>query len=102
MATILCFENGKIIAEAKGEITYAASFIIWFSEEAPRAYGDTIPSSTANTMMISVKQPVGVCAIITPWNFPAAMITRKVAPALASGCTVVIKPPSETPLLALH
>lgn len=101
MAAILCLENGKTIAEAKGEIAYAASFIAWFAEEAPRAYGDTIPSSTSNTVVMTVKEPVGVCGIITPWNFPAAMITRKIAPALASGCAVVIKPPSETPFTCL-
>ena len=76
---------------------YAASFVSWFAEEAPRAYGHTIPSATPNTMLSDVREPVGVCGIITPWNFPAAMITRKVAPALGAGCTVVIKPPSETP-----
>lgn len=76
---------------------YAASFVAWFAEEAPRAYGDTIPSSTPNTSVFTYKEPVGLCAIITPWNFPAAMITRKVAPAFAAGCAVVVKPPSETP-----
>ena len=101
VATILSLENGKTIAEAKGEITYAASFVSWFAEEATRSYGHTIPSSTANTTLYSTKEPVGVCAIITPFNFPSAMITRKVAPALAAGCTVVIKPPSETPFSAL-
>ncbi|KAI5848866.1 Aldehyde/histidinol dehydrogenase [Tricharina praecox] len=101
LATILCLENGKTFLEAKGEITYAASFVSWFSEEATRAYGETIPSSYANTTVLTLKQPVGTCAIITPWNFPAAMITRKVAPALAVGCSVVIKPPSETPFTCL-
>lgn len=94
---ILSLENGKTIAEAVGEVTYAASFVAWFAEEAPRAYGDTIPSSTMNSTILTYKEPVGVCGIITPWNFPAAMITRKIAPALAAGCAVVIKPPSETP-----
>lgn len=97
MATILCLENGKTFAEAVSEIVYAASFISWFAEEAPRSYGDVIPSSMPNTTVMTVKQPIGVCGIITPWNFPAAMITRKVAPALAAGCSVVIKPPKETP-----
>ncbi|KAI0894272.1 aldehyde dehydrogenase [Annulohypoxylon nitens] len=97
LAIILCLENGKTYAEAEGEVKYSASFIKWFAEEAPRAYGDTIPSSQPNTTVMTFKQPIGVCGIITPWNFPAAMITRKVAPALAAGCSVVIKPPSETP-----
>jgi succinate-semialdehyde dehydrogenase/glutarate-semialdehyde dehydrogenase len=98
---ILSLENGKTLAEAKGEIVYAASFVSWFAEEATRAYGHTIPSSFPHTKLESVKEPVGVCGIITPWNFPAAMITRKVAPAFAAGCAVVIKPPSETPFTAL-
>lgn len=97
----MSLENGKTIAEAKGEVNYAASFISWFSEEATRAYGDTIASSQPNTMVSTYREPVGICGIITPWNFPAAMITRKVAPAIAAGCSVVIKPPSETPLTAL-
>jgi succinate-semialdehyde dehydrogenase/glutarate-semialdehyde dehydrogenase len=101
LATILALENGKTLAEAKGEVEYAASFISWFSEEAPRAYGDVIPAAAKNTTILAIKQPVGVCGIITPWNFPAAMITRKIAPALGAGCTVVIKPPSETPYTAL-
>lgn len=101
VATILSLENGKTYAEAKGEVAYAASFISWFAEEATRSYGDTIPSSYANATVLTYKEPVGVCGIITPWNFPAAMITRKVAPALAAGCSVVIKPPSETPFTAL-
>lgn len=101
MAVILSLENGKTISEAKGEVVYAASFISWFAEEATRSYGVTIPSSTPNTSLYTVREPVGVCGIITPWNFPAAMITRKVGPALAAGCSVVIKPPSETPFTAL-
>lgn len=101
VAIILSLENGKTLAEAEGEVKYAASFISWFAEEATRAYGETIPSSYANTMVLTHREPVGVCAIITPFNFPAAMITRKVAPALAAGSSVVIKPPSETPLTAL-
>lgn len=101
MATILCLENGKTFSEAEGEVAYAASFINWFSEEATRSYGDVIPSSMPDTTVLTMKQPIGVCGIITPWNFPAAMITRKIAPALAAGCAVVIKPPSETPHTAL-
>ncbi|KAL6230914.1 hypothetical protein BDW75DRAFT_248278 [Aspergillus navahoensis] len=101
LGRILCLENGKTINEARGEIAYAASFIAWFAAEAARSYGDTIPSSTPNAMVMTMKEPVGVCGIITPWNFPAAMITRKVAPALAAGCTVAIKPPSETPFTCL-
>lgn len=101
MALILSLENGKPLQEAKSEIHYASSFLLWFAEEAVRSYGDVIPSSKKNRMVFTLKEPVGVCGIITPWNFPAAMITRKVAPALAAGCAVVIKPPSETPLSAL-
>ncbi|KAF2436230.1 aldehyde dehydrogenase [Tothia fuscella] len=97
IGTILSLENGKTLAEAKGEVAYAASFVSWFSEEATRSYGDTIPSQYPNTTVLTYKEPVGVCGIITPWNFPAAMITRKIAPAFAAGCSVVIKPPSETP-----
>ncbi|WAO87496.1 Succinate-semialdehyde dehydrogenase [Fusarium falciforme] len=101
LATILTIENGKAIAEARSEVEYAASFVSWFAEEATRSYGDVIPSSTPGATVFTIKEPVGVCGIITPWNFPAAMITRKVAPALAAGCSVVIKPPSETPFTAL-
>ncbi|KAF1809230.1 aldehyde dehydrogenase [Eremomyces bilateralis CBS 781.70] len=101
IAQILCLENGKTFAEAKGEVAYAASFISWFSEEGTRAYGETIPSQTPHTTLMTFKEPVGVCGIITPWNFPAAMITRKIAPAFAAGCAVVIKPPSETPFTCL-
>ncbi len=97
----MSLENGKTLAEAKGEVLYAASFISWFAEEATRSYGVTIPSSTPHTTLMTIREPVGVCGIITPWNFPAAMITRKVGPALAAGCTVVIKPPSETPFTCL-
>ncbi|KAF2395780.1 aldehyde dehydrogenase [Trichodelitschia bisporula] len=97
IGTILSLENGKTLSEAKGEVAYAASFVAWFAEEATRAYGDTIPSSTPHTTVLTFKEPIGVCGIITPWNFPAAMITRKIAPAFAAGCSVVIKPPSETP-----
>ncbi|KAL3455035.1 Aldehyde/histidinol dehydrogenase [Aspergillus heterothallicus] len=101
LSTLLTLENGKTILESRTEIAYAASFIAWFAAESPRAYGDTIPSSQPNTLVLTLKQPVGVCGIITPWNFPAAMITRKIAPALGAGCAVVIKPPSETPFTAL-
>lgn len=101
MGKILSLENGKTLAEATGEVAFAATFIKWFAEEAPRNYGDVIPSSLPNTTVLTIKQPVGVCGIITPWNFPAAMITRKIAPAFAAGCSVVIKPPSETPYSCL-
>src|SRR5207249_11381583 len=88
-------------AEAKGEIAYAAAFIEWFGEEAKRVYGEVIPSHRADARIVVIRQPVGVVAAITPWNFPAAMITRKAAPALAAGCTMVLKPASQTPLSAL-
>jgi len=94
-------EQGKPLAEAKGEIAYAASFIEWFAEEAKRVYGDTIPGHQADKRILVLKQPIGVTAAITPWNFPAAMITRKAGPALAAGCTMVIKPASQTPFSAL-
>lgn len=101
LAAILTAEQGKPLAEAKGEILYGASFIEWFAEEGKRAYGDVIPSPIDGARILVQKQPVGVCAFITPWNFPSAMITRKLGPALAAGCTVVCKPASETPLSAL-
>jgi succinate-semialdehyde dehydrogenase/glutarate-semialdehyde dehydrogenase len=102
VAKILSLENGKTLAEAQNEVVYSASFVSWFAEEATRSYGDTIPSSTATDFtIITFKEAAGPCAIITPWNFPAAMITRKIAPAFAAGCSVVIKPPSETPFSAL-
>jgi succinate-semialdehyde dehydrogenase/glutarate-semialdehyde dehydrogenase len=101
LAAIMTAEQGKPLAEAKGEVVYAASFFEWFAEEGKRAYGDVIPSPIANARMVVIKQPVGVCAAITPWNFPSAMITRKIAPALAAGCTIVCRPASETPLSAL-
>jgi succinate-semialdehyde dehydrogenase/glutarate-semialdehyde dehydrogenase len=94
-------EQGKPLAEARGEVVYGASFIEWFAEEGRRIYGETIPTTDANKRFLVVKQPIGVCAAITPWNFPIAMITRKVAPALAAGCTVIIKPAEATPLSAL-
>ncbi|MQV24872.1 NADP-dependent succinate-semialdehyde dehydrogenase [Sinorhizobium meliloti] len=101
LAAIMTAEQGKPLAESKGEIAYAASYIEWFGEEAKRVYGDTIPAPTSDKRIVVVKQPIGVCAAITPWNFPAAMITRKAGPALAAGCTMVIKPASQTPLSAL-
>jgi succinate-semialdehyde dehydrogenase/glutarate-semialdehyde dehydrogenase len=101
LARIMTAEQGKPLAEAKGEVTYGASFIEWFAEEARRVYGETIPSTDSSKRYLVIKQPVGVCAAITPWNFPIAMITRKVAPALAAGCPVVIKPAEQTPLSAL-
>lgn len=101
LAFILTSEQGKPLAEAKGEILYAASFIEWFAEEAKRVYGDIIPSPYPDTRIVVNKQPIGVVAAITPWNFPAAMITRKVAPALAAGCPCIVKPAPETPFTAL-
>ncbi|GGJ93307.1 NAD-dependent succinate-semialdehyde dehydrogenase [Pseudomonas matsuisoli] len=101
LAQIMTAEQGKPLAESRGEIAYAATFIKWFAEEARRIYGDTIPAPTADRRIITLKQPVGVAAAITPWNFPAAMITRKCAPALAAGCTVVVKPSEMTPFSAL-
>ena len=101
LARILTAEQGKPLAEARGEVGYGASFVEWFAEEAKRVYGETIPTTDPTKRYLVLKQPVGVCAAITPWNFPIAMITRKVAPALASGCTVVIKPAEQTPLSAL-
>ncbi|KAL1918980.1 uncharacterized protein VTP21DRAFT_2361 [Calcarisporiella thermophila] len=101
LATILTWENGKPLREAKGEIGYGASFIEWFAEEAVRTYGDVIPSPNKSQRFVVVKQPVGVVGVITPWNFPNAMITRKVGAALAAGCPVVVKPAAETPFSAL-
>jgi len=101
LARIMTAEQGKPLAEAKGEVGYGASFIEWFAEEAKRVYGETIPTTDNNKRYLVIKQPIGVCAAITPWNFPIAMITRKVAPALAAGCPVVIKPAEQTPLSAL-
>ena len=101
LATLMTLEQGKPIAEARGEVTYGASFVEWFAEEGKRTYGEIIPSPSNDRRIIVIKQPIGVVAAITPWNFPIAMITRKCAPALAAGCPVVIKPASETPLSAL-
>src|SRR6202049_3821444 len=100
LAKIMTAEQGKPLAESKGEISYAASFIEWFAEEGKRVYGDTIPSPWNDRRLVVVKEPVGVCCAITPWNFPAAMITRKAGPALAAGCTMVAKPAESTPLSA--
>lgn len=101
LALILSSEQGKPLAEARGEILYAASFIEWFAEEAKRIYGEVIPSPRTDARILVIQQPVGVTAAITPWNFPAAMITRKAGPALAAGCTMVLKPAEQTPLTAL-
>jgi succinate-semialdehyde dehydrogenase/glutarate-semialdehyde dehydrogenase len=101
LAVIMSAEQGKPLAEARGEIGYGASFVKWFAEEARRIYGDSIPAPTADRRILVLKQPVGVVAAITPWNFPNAMITRKCAPALAAGCTIVVKPSELTPLSAL-
>jgi succinate-semialdehyde dehydrogenase/glutarate-semialdehyde dehydrogenase len=100
LARILTAEQGKPLAEAKGEITIGAAYVEWFAEEAKRVYGDVIPTIANDRRLVVVKEPVGVCAAITPWNFPSSMITRKVSPALAAGCTVVIKPAEATPLSA--
>ncbi|MBB5635193.1 succinate-semialdehyde dehydrogenase/glutarate-semialdehyde dehydrogenase [Pedobacter cryoconitis] len=101
IAKIMTLESGKPINESRGEVDYGASFIQWFAEEAKRLYGDIIPGYTADRRIMVIKQPIGVVGAITPWNFPLAMITRKVAPALAAGCTVVVRPSEETPLTAL-
>lgn len=101
LAKIMTAEQGKPLAESVGEVLYGASFIEWFAEEGKRIYGDVIPTHMSDRRIIVIKQPVGVVACITPWNFPNAMITRKAGPALAAGCTIVIKPASETPLSAL-
>ena len=101
LARIMTAEQGKPLAEARGEVGYGASFIEWFAEESRRIYGESIPTTDNNKRYLVIKQPVGVCAAITPWNFPIAMITRKVAPALAAGCPVIIKPAEQTPLSAL-
>lgn len=101
LVRLMTLEQGKPLAEAKGEISYAASFIEWFAEEGKRIYGDTIPGHQADKRLLVIKQPIGVTAAITPWNFPSAMITRKAGPALAAGCTMVLKPASQTPFSAL-
>lgn len=101
LARLMTAEQGKPLVESRGEIVYAASFLEWFAEEGKRIYGDMIPSPLADRRFLVMKQPIGVCAAITPWNFPSAMITRKAGPALAAGCTMVLKPASQTPLSAL-
>jgi succinate-semialdehyde dehydrogenase/glutarate-semialdehyde dehydrogenase len=101
LALILTSEQGKPLAEAKGEVNYGASFIEWFAEEAKRVYGETIPSPANDRRLLVIKQPIGVTVAITPWNFPIAMITRKAAPALAAGCSMIIKPAEQTPLSAI-
>jgi len=101
LGRLISLEGGKPVAEAKGEAAYGASFVEWFGEEAKRAYGRLIPTTTPARRYVTMKQPIGVCAAVTPWNFPMAMITRKAAPAIAAGCTIVLKPPHQTPLTAL-
>ncbi|MFP4314424.1 MAG: aldehyde dehydrogenase family protein, partial [Alphaproteobacteria bacterium] len=101
LALLMTSEQGKPLKESSGEIAYAASFIEWFAEEGKRAYGDIIPTHTKDARIVVTKQPVGVCASITPWNFPSAMITRKVGPALAAGCSILCRPATQTPLSAL-
>src|SRR6266699_2971359 len=100
LAQLMTAEQGKPLAESRGEVAYGASFIEWFAEEGKRVYGDVIPTFAAGKRVLVFKEPIGVVAAVTPWNFPNAMITRKAAPALAAGCTFLIKPPSETPLSA--
>ncbi len=100
LALMMTLEQGKPLAESRGEIAYSASFLEWFSEEGRRVYGETIPPHQSDKRLLVIKQPIGVCVAITPWNFPSAMITRKAAPALAAGCTVVVKPATQTPLSA--
>lgn len=101
LAQLLSLEQGKPLAESRGEIAYGASFIEWFAEEGKRVYGETIPATQSGQRIVTIRQPIGVVGAITPWNFPNAMITRKAAPALAAGCTMVLKPAAETPLSAL-
>ncbi|MGB8956878.1 MAG: aldehyde dehydrogenase family protein, partial [Tumebacillaceae bacterium] len=102
IALILTSEMGKPLGEAKGEVIHASNFVLWYAEEAKRVYGETIPANDPSRRITVIRQPVGVVAAITPWNFPAAMVTRKVAPALAAGCTVVLKPAEQTPLTAVR
>src|SRR5207344_1060092 len=101
LALLMTTEQGKPLTESRGEIEYAASFIEWFAEEAKRIYGDTIPAHQADKRIVVIKEPIGVCVAITPWNFPAAMITRKAGAALAAGCPMILKPASATPFSAL-
>jgi succinate-semialdehyde dehydrogenase/glutarate-semialdehyde dehydrogenase len=102
LGKLMTIEQGKPLAEAKGEVVYAAGFIEWFAEEAKRVYGDTIPSPWEDRRLLIIKQPIGVCAAITPWNFPAAMITRKLGPALAAGCTLEPNPRNRRPFQHLR
>src|SRR3990170_4734868 len=101
LAILMTAEQGKPLAESRGEIAYSAAFIEWFAEEGKRIYGDTIPPHSADKRIVVIKEPIGVVAAITPWNFPSAMITRKAGPALAAGCPVVLKPATATPFSAL-
>ena len=101
LAILMTTEQGKPLAESRGEIAYAASFIEWFAEEGKRVYGDTIPGHQRDKRIVVLKEPIGVCAAITPWNFPSAMITRKAGPALAAGCAMIVKPATSTPYSAL-
>src|SRR5207247_3965267 len=101
LARLMTTEQGKPLGESRGEVAYAASFLEWFGEEAKRVYGDTIPGHQADKRIVVIKEPIGVVACITPWNFPLAMITRKAGPAIAAGCAVVLKPASQTPFCAL-
>src|SRR5688572_19477554 len=101
LARLMTLEQGKPLVESRGEVAYAAAFLEWFGEEAKRVYGDTIPGHQPDKRIVVIKQPIGVVACITPWNFPLAMITRKAGPAIAAGCTVVLKPASQTPFSAL-
>ena len=101
LARLISLEQGKPFAESRGEVAYGAAYIEWFAEEAKRAYGDVIPETAPGRKIIVTKEPVGVAAAITPWNFPIAMLARKIAPALAAGCTIVAKPAEDTPLSAL-
>src|SRR3979409_278103 len=101
LAQLMTAEQGKPITESRGEVAYAASFLEWFGEEAKRVYGDTIPGHQPDKRIVVIKEPIGVVACITPWNFPLAMITRKAGPAVAAGCTVVLKPASQTPFSAI-
>ena len=101
LAILMTIEQGKPLNESRGEILYAASFIEWFAEEGKRVYGDTIPGHQRDKRIVVLKEPIGVCAAITPWNFPSAMITRKAGPALAAGCSMVVKPATSTPYSAL-
>ncbi|MEF1193455.1 aldehyde dehydrogenase family protein, partial [Vibrio parahaemolyticus] len=100
LGRLMTLEQGKPLAEAQGEVLYGASFIEWFAEEAKRTYGETIPAPSADKRLVTIKQPIGVACAITPWNFPIAMITRKAGPALAAGCSFVVKPSESTPLSA--